>query len=95
VPAAGIPAAVESLRSATALPVGCYPNLGHGAGTEWAFETEVGPADYGDMARSWLDAGAQVIGGCCGVTPEHIAALRTAVGSAPPTAPMELGAWKR
>jgi S-methylmethionine-dependent homocysteine/selenocysteine methylase len=92
VPPGGIPATVESLKSATTLPVGCYPNLGHGAGAEWEFDTEVGPRDYAGMARSWLDAGAQVIGGCCGVTPEHIVALRTAVGSAPPSAPMGLGA---
>ncbi|MGA8219513.1 MAG: homocysteine S-methyltransferase family protein [Solirubrobacterales bacterium] len=90
VPTDGIRETVESLRSATTLPVGCYPNLGHGAGAEWEFDPVVGPREYADMASSWLDAGARVIGGCCGVTPEHVVALRSAVGSAPPSEPLEL-----
>jgi S-methylmethionine-dependent homocysteine/selenocysteine methylase len=92
VPADGIRETVESLRSATTLPVGCYPNLGHGAGTEWEFDPQVGPGEYAALARAWLDAGARVVGGCCGVTPEHVAALRSAVGSAPPPATLGLEA---
>ncbi|HKH23305.1 MAG TPA: homocysteine S-methyltransferase family protein [Solirubrobacterales bacterium] len=88
VPARGIRETVESLRSGTALPVGCYPNLGHGQGSDWEFDPDVGPGEYAALARSWLDAGARVIGGCCGVTPEHIAALRTTLGSAPPAEPL-------
>jgi S-methylmethionine-dependent homocysteine/selenocysteine methylase len=80
VPVAGIPETVESLRSATSLPVGCYPNLGHGAGSEWEFDPETGPSEYARLARSWLDAGARIVGGCCGVTPEHVVALRGTVG---------------
>ena len=26
-------------------------------------------------ARTWVDEGAQIIGGCCGIGPEHIRAL--------------------
>jgi len=33
-------------------------------------------ADYAVMAR---DAGARIIGGCCGTTPEHLSAMRTAL----------------
>lgn len=37
-------------------------------------------ADYfGDYARSFCKAGAVFIGGCCGTTPEHIAAMRQAL----------------
>ena len=32
----------------------------------------------------WRDEGAQIIGGCCGVTPEHIAALAKAVAGTKP-----------
>jgi homocysteine S-methyltransferase len=92
VPAGGIRETVDSLRSATTLPVGCYPNLGHGVGSEWQFDAEVGPGEYARLARSWLEAGARVIGGCCGVTPEHIVALRSEVGNAPPPAALELEA---
>jgi homocysteine S-methyltransferase len=86
VPVGGIPETIESLRSATSLPVGCYPNLGHGAGAEWEFDPGVGPPQYAELAGSWRGAGAQIVGGCCGVTPEHVAALRDAVGETPPAA---------
>ena len=33
------------------------------------------PARYALSARDWLDAGAACIGGCCGTTPAHLAAL--------------------
>jgi S-methylmethionine-dependent homocysteine/selenocysteine methylase len=92
VPAAGIRETIESLRSTTSLPVGCYPNLGHGVGSEWEFDPDVGPGEYAGLARSWLDSGARVIGGCCGVTPDHVAALRTVVGNSPPPAALELEA---
>ncbi len=39
-------------------------------------------ADYfGDYARAFCEAGASIIGGCCGTTPEHIAAMRSALDS--------------
>ena len=39
-------------------------------------------ADYfGDYARAFCEAGASIIGGCCGTTPEHIAAMRRALDS--------------
>ncbi len=38
-------------------------------------------AHYAVMAR---DAGARIVGGCCGTTPEHVAAMRHALDSTPP-----------
>jgi methionine synthase I (cobalamin-dependent) len=35
-------------------------------------------------ARAILDAGASIIGGCCGTTPGHVAALRAVVGAGRP-----------
>lgn len=45
------------------------------------------PADpeyFGDYALSFRAAGANIVGGCCGTTPRHIAAMRKALDSAPP-----------
>ena len=42
------------------------------------------PADeeyFGDYALSFRDAGASVVGGCCGTTPQHIATMRKALNS--------------
>ena len=37
------------------------------------------PEYFGDFARRFLQAGASIIGGCCGTTPDHIRAMRTAL----------------
>ena len=57
---------LAKLSAATALPVGCYPRL----------DEEIDPADYGELALEWRAAGARIIGGCCGVGPAHIHAVR-------------------
>ena len=44
------------------------------------------PADaeyFGDYALSFREAGASVVGGCCGTTPQHIAAMKKALDTAP------------
>ena len=37
------------------------------------------PALMGDYARLALDAGARILGGCCGTTPGHVLAMRRAL----------------
>ena len=37
------------------------------------------PSYFGDYALAFCEAGANLIGGCCGTTPEHIAAMRSAL----------------
>jgi methionine synthase I (cobalamin-dependent) len=44
-------------------------------------------ARYAHLA---MDAGARIIGGCCGTTPEHLAAMRAAIDSHVPSAPPTL-----
>ncbi len=80
VPADELEETVAWLRGQTSLPIGCYPNLGHGAGAHWEFDTTVGPQDYAGLASTWIDAGAQIVGGCCGVTAQQIAGVRAALG---------------
>jgi homocysteine S-methyltransferase len=44
------------------------------------------PADpdyFGDYALSFRDAGAAIVGGCCGTTPQHISAMRRALDTNP------------
>jgi len=42
---------------------------------------DVGPADFAEYARKFADLGARVVGGCCGSTPAHIAAVRQALAA--------------
>lgn len=40
------------------------------------------PEGYGRFAAAWQAAGASILGGCCGIGPEHIAALRESAAHA-------------
>ena len=78
VPLAYIDRAFDELRAAHRGPIGLYANVGHAddhAG--WTLTDDVLPAAYAQHARRWLRQGAAIIGGCCGTTPDHIAALKT------------------
>lgn len=44
------------------------------------FRDDLDPAAYGSFVRRWLDAGVEVVGGCCGMEPAHIAELVAVVG---------------
>ena len=44
---------------------------------------DVGPNEFAQAMEAILDAGATVIGGCCGTTPDHIAALRALIDARP------------
>lgn len=40
---------------------------------------DMGPEDMANYAKKYVELGAKVVGGCCGNTPEHIAAIARAV----------------
>jgi S-methylmethionine-dependent homocysteine/selenocysteine methylase/SAM-dependent methyltransferase len=83
-PVEHVPGMIPWLRDFTELPLGIYPNLGHLAGGRWRFDETIGPAEFAELALGWREEGAQIIGGCCGTTPEHIAAVATAVADTRP-----------
>jgi homocysteine S-methyltransferase len=80
---------VRDLRSAFSGPIGAYANIGYHAGQRFGqkpgaeyYELNTGehtPERYAEYAREWQSLGAQIIGGCCGSTPEHIAAVRRVI----------------
>ena len=61
------------LRQVTTKPVWFKPNAGlpHLDSTGHT-AYDITPEDMGSLVQSWLDAGAQIVGGCCGTTPEHV-----------------------
>ena len=70
---------LTTLRAHTSLPVGAYGNVGYlNNDGNWMQTDAVQPEAYAAYARHWREAGAMLIGGCCGTTPAHIAALRKA-----------------
>ena len=83
-----ISAALPKLRKAFRGPIGAYPNIGYKPkagsfpeGGQWhgLDTTSYSPADMARDGEAWLAMGAQIIGGCCATTPDHIAALRKVV----------------
>ena len=67
--------AVKVMRANWSGPVGAYPNAGYWTRPNWAFVDQVSPDEYLADARRWVEAGAAIVGGCCGVGVEHIRAL--------------------
>jgi len=86
---AAITATLPKLREAFGGATGAYANIGYRRGPVAARYPEtqyhvidIGentPERYAEHGRAWRDLGAQVIGGCCATTPDHIAALRPVV----------------
>lgn len=75
-PFAELRAAIRA--QSASLPIqGLYANIGHtDAVTGWTLTEDVSPLEYARRASGWLHQGANLVGGCCGTTPAHIAALR-------------------
>ncbi len=67
------------LRDFTDLPLGVYPNLGYLSVAGWRQDPSIAGHEYAELALKWRAEGAQIIGGCCGVRPEHLAAARAAL----------------
>jgi homocysteine S-methyltransferase len=68
-------------------PLLIMPNAGLPSRIEGRFVYAADPAYFAAEVPRFLDAGARLIGGCCGTTPEHIAAMRRAldaIGAATP-----------
>ena len=72
--------ALPGLKVLTDKPIGAYANdIEHLHSQE---DVDAGrcdrldPAAYADIAAGWVEAGASIVGGCCGTGPEHIAAIR-------------------
>ncbi len=59
--------------------VGVYAHSGNYCEDAWIFEGTISPKDYATASRRWVERNVQIIGGCCGIRPEHIAATREVV----------------
>jgi homocysteine S-methyltransferase len=73
--------ALEILRAHWARPLMVYPDSGYFKMPDWQFEDIISPADFARACVGWVQGGVQVIGGCCGLSVEHIAAMTAALPS--------------
>jgi S-methylmethionine-dependent homocysteine/selenocysteine methylase len=82
-----VPGMLPWLRDFVDLPLGVYPNLGYYSDAGWRFDPRVGPGEYAELALGWRKEGAQVVGGCCGTSPDHVAAAARALEGTKPGRP--------
>ena len=67
------------LSEAGSLPVWIKPNAGLPMIRDRKTVFPMGPEEFAGFAARLVEAGARFLGGCCGTTPAHIVALRSAV----------------
>jgi 5-methyltetrahydrofolate--homocysteine methyltransferase len=63
---------IREMRAVTDAPLVAYPNAGLPVTRDGAVTYELGPAAMARDYPALLDAGAGIVGGCCGSGPEHI-----------------------
>jgi homocysteine S-methyltransferase len=75
------PELIRKIRAAVPdKAVAAYPNSGETYSAEDnAWFGTVTPGDCASAARTWINAGAKIVGGCCRMGPEHIRAMRRAL----------------
>src|SRR6202522_3983763 len=71
--------AIECVGKATSLPLAAMPNAGMPRAVEGRNIYLCSPEYMASFARKAIAAGAQIVGGCCGTTPNHIRAKRSAM----------------
>ena len=69
----------EFLAAAPGLPLWIKPNAGVPRIVGDAVVYEADPAMLAEHVSGYVDRGARIVGGCCGSTPEHIAAIAHAL----------------
>jgi len=88
-PEAVLPA-LKELRGLTDKPIGCYVNRIAEVPEAWTLDnehqthrrTDLTQDYYVQLSLAAIEAGANIVGGCCGIGPEDIAALNRAVQDA-------------
>ena len=64
--------------------IGAYANAGSPDNhIGWSSDSSFGAEKYSKIAKKWIEAGATLIGGCCGTGPAHIASISRACGNLP------------
>jgi methionine synthase I (cobalamin-dependent)/5,10-methylenetetrahydrofolate reductase len=75
---------LEKMRAYTNKPLSALPNAGLPASVDGRNIYLCSSEYMAHYAARFLEAGARIVGGCCGTTPEHIREIRTEVGNLQP-----------
>lgn len=83
----GILRSMEKLTPLAGVPFSAFPNAGLPDYVDGQYTYAATPQYFAESALRFADLGARIIGGCCGTTPEHIAAVAKALQGYVPAAP--------
>lgn len=72
---------VERLAKVSTKPIIVKANAGMPKIVDGKTVFTVGPGEFASYAAKLVDAGASIVGGCCGTTPAHIASVRESCSS--------------
>ena len=70
---------IRRMHEITDLPLSVHPNAGMPRIIQDRYIYLSSPTYVAEYAVAFAEAGAQIIGGCCGMTPDHIASMREAL----------------
>ena len=73
-------AIVSLIRLETKLPILAQPNAGKPKLVDDSTVFEMSPGEFAAGIKGCIRAGAKLVGGCCGTTPEHISAVADLLG---------------
>src|SRR5262249_14690739 len=79
--------AIQQMRSVARTPLSAMPNAGAPTSQQGRQLYVSTPEYFAEYARRFAEAGVSIIGGCCGTTPAHIAAMRAALPGVRAVAP--------
>ena len=68
-------AALPLLQEYWSGPIAIYPNSGQFVDLHLQFDGVCSATEFEQAAQQWLQAGVQIVGGCCGIGPAHIRRL--------------------
>lgn len=86
----GVMEVIERLAAMGDFPLSAQPNAGLPRIIGGRYIYLASPQYFADYAEKLADLGVGLIGGCCGTTPEHIAAMSKAVGGRRPGRPTRI-----
>ena len=76
---------VAEMKAVTGAPIIAQPNAGKPEVSGGVMTYPDGPEVYAEKTPDLIRAGARVVGGCCGTTPETIRRMREVIDSLPPS----------
>ncbi|MBQ9871182.1 MAG: homocysteine S-methyltransferase family protein [Eubacterium sp.] len=80
---------VEGMKRYATIPVFAKPNAGMPELEDGVSVYKMTPEHFSECIRTLVDAGANLVGGCCGSNPSHIKAVKQAVRNLEPMPPRE------